>query len=116
LPIFPFIEPGPIFSSNGGWRHFVEERYPEAIADEREAVSLDPSYCTARGNLAIALLLHGQRDEALAAYDAALAMASTENVADMAKDLTKALEKHGPIDGAEDAMARIESRRAQLED
>ena len=98
-----------------GWMHFVAGRNREAIEDERQAVSLDPKNCTARGKLAIALLVDGQTGEAMAACDEALAIANAENLADMASDIQKAVEKHGPLDGADEALRRIEARRKSLE-
>ncbi len=69
----------------------------------------------ARGNLAIALLVTGQTAEALAAYDAALQIASAKDVTEMAADLDEAVAKHGSVAGADEVRSRIESRRATLQ-
>jgi len=100
---------------NRGWEHFVAGRYADAIADHREAISFDQELCTDRSNLAIALLVDGQTEEAVVTYDTALVMANLEDLADMANDLNEAVQKRGPIAGADDILARIESRRAELE-
>jgi tetratricopeptide (TPR) repeat protein len=101
--------------SNRGWHHFVEGRYREAIEDDTQAVSLNPKSCIAQGNLAIALLVDGQADAALAAYDAALALASIENLDDMASLLERVIQTHGSLTGADQARARIEARRKSLQ-
>jgi len=100
---------------NRGWQYFLEDRYREAIEDHSRAVSLNPKSCTAQGNLAIALLVDGQADAALAAYDAALALASIEDLDDMASDLETAIQKHGALAGADEARSRIEARRKSLQ-
>ncbi len=99
---------------NRGWLHYVEGRYQEAITDARQAISQSPNYCKAHGNLGIALLLDGQVSEALAAYDTALDLADLKNLEEMTTDLREAIEKHGPLPGAEEAMARQEARREAL--
>jgi tetratricopeptide (TPR) repeat protein len=100
--------------SNRGWAYFSAERYREAIDDEQRAVKLDPKNCTARGNLAIALLVDDQTIDALAAYDSALAIADVKDVEAMATDLNDAVRKQGTLPGAEEALARLEKRRKQL--
>ena len=101
--------------SGRGWEYFVAGRSTDAIADHRQAISFDQELCTDRSSLAIALLVDGQTEEALVTYDTVLAMANLEDLADMANDLNEAVQKHGPITGADDILARIESRRAELE-
>jgi tetratricopeptide (TPR) repeat protein len=101
--------------SNRGWHHFVEGRYREAIEDDTQAVSLNPKSCIAQGNLAIALLVDGQADAALAAYDAALALASIENLDDMASLLERVIQMRGALAGADEVRARIAARRKSLQ-
>jgi tetratricopeptide (TPR) repeat protein len=97
--------------SNRGWTYFTAERYREAIDDEQRAVTLDPKNCTARGNLAIALLVDGQTNDALAAYDSALAIADVTDVETMATKLDDAMKKRSALPGIEQARARLEARR-----
>ena len=98
-----------------GSQYFVEGRYREAIEDQTQAVSLNRKSCIAQGNLAIALLVDGQADAALAAYDAALALASIENLDDMVSELERAIQTHGSLTGADEARARIAARRKSLQ-
>ena len=100
---------------NRGWQYFVEGRIREAIEDEQHAVSLDPKDWTAHANLAVALLADGQTNAALAAYDAALALANAENLAEMTSDLEMATQKYGPLAGADEVLVRIKARRESLE-
>ena len=99
---------------NRSWDNFVAGRIKEAIADARLAVSLDPKKVNARGNLAISLLADGQKDDALAAYDAAIELADTDGLADLEKDLREAIARHGALPGADEVRTRIESRAATL--
>ena len=99
-----------------GWRHYVAQRIESAIDDQRRAISLSPDDCRAHGNLAVALLVHGQTDEALGEYDTALKLASAENLADLKADLEAAIEKHGSLPGASDVLARIAARLESLHD
>ncbi len=98
-----------------GWVHYIADRYTEAIQDGQDAVAMDGTFCMARGNLAIALLVTGQTAEALATYDAALQIASPTDVTEMAADLDEAVAKHGSVAGADEVRSRIESRRATLQ-
>lgn len=101
--------------SNRGWAYFTDGRYREAIDDLQRAVKLDPKNCAARGNLAIAFLIHGLTIDALAAYDSALAIADVKDIEGMATDLNDVLRKQGPLPGVEEALARLEeARRAVL--
>jgi tetratricopeptide (TPR) repeat protein len=100
---------------NRGWQYFVEGRIREAIEDEQHAVSIDPKNCTARANLAIALLADGRTDAAFAAYDAALDLANVEHLAEMTSDLEMATQKYGPLAGADEVLIRINARRESPE-
>jgi cellulose biosynthesis protein BcsQ len=100
---------------NRGWRQYVQARFSEAIADFREAIARDDKSCTAHGNLAVTLLVSGETEEALAAYDQALSLATLKDIADMEQDLADAQEKHGSIRGVQEVRERIAHRRAELE-
>ena len=94
-----------------GWMHFVAGHHSEAIQDNRQATTLVPDECLAHGNLAIALLVSGQTDQALASYDRALILATKEELDEIRKDLHEAIEKCGPLPGAEEVMKRLEAGR-----
>jgi tetratricopeptide (TPR) repeat protein len=94
-----------------GWQYLVEGRICEAIEDQQHAMSLDPKNCIAHANLALALLADGQTTAASAAYDAALALANIEHLAEMTADLEMATQKYGPLAGADEVLARIKARR-----
>ena len=67
-------------------------------------------------NFAIALLVDGQTNDALAAYDSAIELANAADLADMEKDLGEAIAKHGPLAGADDVRKRIEARAEKLKE
>ncbi|MGO8903941.1 MAG: KGGVGR-motif variant AAA ATPase [Isosphaeraceae bacterium] len=94
-----------------GWMHFVAGHHSEAIQDNRQATTLVPDKCLAHGNLAIALLVSGQADQALVSYDRALTLATKEELDEIRKDLHEAIEKRGPLPGAEEVMKRLEAGR-----
>src|SRR5208337_2698012 len=94
-----------------GWMHFVAGHLSEAIQDNRQATTLVPDECLAHGNLAIALLVSGQTDQALASYGRALILATKEELDAIWKDLHEAIEKRGPLPGAEEVMKRLEAGR-----
>ena len=94
-----------------GWMHFVAGHLSEAIQDNRQAITLVPDKCLAHGNLAIALLVSGHTDQALVSYDRALALATKEELDEIRKDLHEAIEKRGPLPGAEEVMKRLEAGR-----
>ena len=96
---------------NRGWMHFVAGHHSEAIQDNRQAITLVPDKCLAHGNLAIALLVSGQTDQALVSYDRALTLATKEELDEIRKDLHEAIEKRGPLPGAEEVMKRLEAGR-----
>jgi tetratricopeptide (TPR) repeat protein len=96
---------------NRGWMHFVAGHHSEAIQDNRQATTLVPDKCLAHGNLAIALLVSGQTDQALASYDRALTLATKEELDEIRKDLHEAIELRGPLPGAEEVMRRLEAGR-----
>ena len=98
-----------------GWMHFVAGHYSEAIQDNRQAITLVPDECLAHGNLSIALLVSGHTDQALASYDRALTLATKKELDEIRKDLHEAIEKRGPLPGAEEVMRRLESRAVVLE-
>jgi tetratricopeptide (TPR) repeat protein len=95
---------------NRGWVHFVAGRYGEAIQDCQQATSLVPDECHAHGNLAIALLVSGRTEQALVSYDGALTLATKEETDEFRKDLQEAIEKRGPLPGAEEVMRRLEAK------
>ena len=101
---------------NRGWWFFETSRLNDAIVDCRQAVSLNPKDVDALGNLAIALLAGGQASEALAAYDSAIELANAADLADMEKDLSEAIAKHGLLAGADDVRKRIEARAEKLKE
>ncbi len=94
-----------------GWMHFIAGHHSEAIQDNRQAITLVPDKCLAHGNLAIALLVSGQTDQALASYDRALTLATKEELDEIRKDLHEAIEKRGPLPGAEEVTKRLEAGR-----
>ena len=94
-----------------GWMHFVAGHHSEAIQDNRQATTLVPDKCLAHGSLAIALLVSGQTDQALVSYDRALTLATKEELDEIRKDLHEAVEKRGPLPGAEEVMKRLEAGR-----
>lgn len=97
-----------------GWQRFRKMQCLEAIVDFRQAIDLDDHHVNARGNLAIALLVNGQTDEAMTVFEQALEMADVEQVDDMQKDLDDALREHASIVGAAEIQQRIAARRAEL--
>lgn len=97
-----------------GWLRFLDGRYLEAIDDQLAAISQNPRDWRAYGNLAIALLSLGRRDEARTSYVQAIALADVEGLVEMMKDLDAAVERHGPIPGAEEARNRLNERREFL--
>jgi tetratricopeptide (TPR) repeat protein len=97
-----------------GWLRFLEGHYDEAIDDNRQAVPLNPERWVAHANLAIALLANGKLDEALASYDAAVALADIENLDEMTRDLHNLTLKRGQLPGISDVLARIEARKRSL--
>jgi tetratricopeptide (TPR) repeat protein len=99
---------------NRGWKQFVAGRHIEAIQDYRQVTILIPNECLAHGTLAIALLVSGQTDQALESYARALTLATEEELDAIRKDLHKAIEKHGPLPGAEEVMKRLEAGREHL--
>ena len=94
-----------------GWMHFVAGHLSAAIQDNRQATTLVPDECHAHGNLAIALLVSGQTDQALVSYDRALTLATKEELDEIRKDLHEAIEKRGPLPGAEEVMKRLKAGR-----
>jgi len=94
-----------------GWMHFVAGHHSEAIQDYRQAITLVPDECLAHGNLAIALLVSGHTDQALASYDRALTLATKQELDVIRKYLHEAIEKRGPLPGAEEVMKRLEAGR-----
>lgn len=102
------------FYSERGWCHFLNDQVLEAIIDFRQAIASKASFVSARGNLAIALLVDGQVSEALEAYNSAIELADATDLADMEEDLADAIAKRGSIAGADVARQRIESRAASL--
>ncbi|SIO33113.1 Tetratricopeptide (TPR) repeat [Singulisphaera sp. GP187] len=99
---------------NRSWAHYSAGRHREAIEDGRQAVSLNPSDWTAHNNLAISLLVFGQTAEALQSYEAAIALADSAQLDEITADLRAAIDKNGPLTGAEDIIDRIEARRQVL--
>jgi len=97
--------------SNRGWMHFVAGHHSEAIQDYRQVTTLVPDDCSVHGNLAIALLVSGQTAQAWESYDRALTLATKEELDEIRKDLHEAIEKRGPLPGAEEVMKRLEARR-----
>ena len=100
---------------NRGWAHYESGRFSEGIDDANNAIALNPTDCSAHGNLAVCLLVAGRIDEARAAYDAALRIASPTDLDAMTTDLRAAIKKHGSLPGAEEALARIAARRGELQ-
>ena len=101
---------------NRGWVHYAAAR---VCGGNRGRTTSDrdlPKGLGCSRNLAATLLVVGRWEDALAAYDAALELASLENVDEMAKDVNDAVAKHGSLAGADEALARIESRRKALQD
>ena len=96
---------------NRGWMQFVAGHHSEAIENNRQAITLVPDRCLAHGNLAIALLVSGQTDQALVSYDRALTLATKKELDAIRKDLHEAIEKRGPLPGAEEVMKRLEAGR-----
>ena len=114
MPDAPFEQKANALS-NRGWVCFVAGRIKEAIADSRQAVTLDPKNVNALGNLAISLLVDHQTNDSLAVYDAAIEFADTEGFADLEKDLREAIAKHGELPGVEEVRARIKLRTGSLQ-
>lgn len=97
-----------------GWGRSASDLLPYPIEGSLRSLGDEVNW-TARANLAIALLVARKKSEALAAYDAAVEMATAENLAQLTTDLEQAVAKHDSLIGADEARARIESRRAALE-
>ncbi|MCO6459493.1 MAG: tetratricopeptide repeat protein [Pirellulaceae bacterium] len=97
-----------------GWQRYRQSHVTDAIADFRQAIEIDDDYVNARGNLAVALLVSGQTDEATTAFEAALARADAKQVADMQRDLDEAILEHASVVGAAEIQQRIAARRAEL--
>lgn len=100
---------------NRGWAYYLTDRLNEAVDDERHAIQLNARIWNAHANLAIALLVLGKVDEALACYDQALALAKRDHLDEIAEELHDAAEKHGPLKGMEAVREKIENRRRQLQ-
>ena len=100
--------------SNRSWSCFVAGRIKEAIADSRQAVTLNPKNVYALGNLAISLLVDHQTNDALTAYDAAIELADTNGLAEFEKELREAIARHGALPGADEVRIRIQARAATL--
>ena len=62
-PFSPFV------NSALGYLYLVLRRYPEAIAQERKTIELNPDYYLSHQDLAQALELSGRIDEAIAEYE-----------------------------------------------
>jgi Flp pilus assembly protein TadD len=97
-----------------GWIRFLAADFNGSIVDERQAVSLKPGRWTGHANLAIALLAIGEWEEALLAYDAALALANINNQDEVAQDLRELTRKHGHFPRIDEALDRIEARKKFL--
>jgi Flp pilus assembly protein TadD len=97
-----------------GWAYFLSGDYGRAIEDERRAVELNPGEWTAHANLAVALLAKGETDDALLAYDEALALSTVGHADEMLRDLRKLTGTKGAIPGSDAAIARIEARKESL--
>ena len=97
---------------NRAWAHFLAGRFNESIKDSRQVISLEPKRCLAHGNLALALLISGQTDQAMASYEAANALATKEEREEIIKDLREAIEKHCLLPGAEEVIRRLETPRS----
>ena len=68
------FDKNPIFYSNLGTAYFYLKRYDEAAQMALQAIRLDPNSDTPVGNLADAYRWSGKRQDAIAAYDKALAL------------------------------------------
>jgi tetratricopeptide (TPR) repeat protein len=97
-----------------GWAYFLSGDYDRAIEDERRAVELKPREWPAQANLAIALLAKGETDDALLAYDDALALSTVGHADEMLRDLRKLTGTKGAVPGSDAAIARIEARKEIL--
>src|SRR6185312_4165163 len=82
-----------------GWQHYLAGRYEQAVADMRQAISLELDTWNIHANLAVALLVLKQTDDALASYDRGLGLANLGNLGEIKKDLDEAIEKHGQLPG-----------------
>jgi len=80
-----------------------KREYPEAVAELRHSLELDPHYQEARLTLAIALTRAGHRDEAIAEYQAILR--ANPKSAEAHNNLANALLELGLVD---DAIAHFE--------
>ena len=69
---------------------------------------------SALGNLAIALLVDQQTNDAITTYAAAIELADADHLATLEKELLDAIAKRGTIPGADEVQSRIESRAATL--
>jgi tetratricopeptide (TPR) repeat protein len=97
-----------------GWAYFLSGDYDRAIEDERRAVELNPGEWAAHANLAVALLAKGETNDALVAYDEALALSTAGHADEMLRDLRKLTGTKGAVPGSDAAIARIESRKESL--
>jgi tetratricopeptide (TPR) repeat protein len=97
-----------------GWAYFLSGDYDRAIEDERRAVELNPGEWAAQANLAVALLAKGETNDALVAYDRALALSTAGHADDMLRDLRKLTGTKGAVPGSDAAIARIETRKESL--
>jgi TolB-like protein/Flp pilus assembly protein TadD/class 3 adenylate cyclase len=59
----------PIINAGLGYLYMMARKYPEAIAQDRKTIELNPDYYLSHQNLAQALELSGQVDEAIAEYE-----------------------------------------------
>ena len=99
---------------NRSWLYFEAGRITDSIADSRQAVAMAPQNVSALGNLAIALLVDQQTNDAITTYAAAIELADADHLATLEKELLDAIAKRGTIPGADEVQSRIESRAATL--
>ncbi len=66
--VHPF---SPIINANFGYGLILARRYPEAIAQLRKAIELEPNFFYTHGMIGVALVLNGRIDEGIAEYERA---------------------------------------------
>jgi len=91
-----------------GWAYIRLERWQESIESSRKAVALNASTAAVRFNLALALLHSGDKAQALAQYEAAVALDDIGSLQhDGIHDLREALKRRPDLEGGKEILERL---------
>ncbi len=95
-----------------GWNSLMADQRDEAIVDLREAASLADKSANILGNLGVAFLVSGDVDAAMATFDAAMEVATPDELVAIEKDLDDVIVKYGTLPGADEVRSRIKANCA----